>query len=421
METNFPEGSLLSRVKNFRWNLASLEKRYREDEDSFLDLERLGDEVIACYKNCHGEGLSPEECLDQVLRKTYDMINKTELAPQLLCEKSSFADHICEAYVFTACSSFLHASRRIEGMPLTEFVKKNSSLDFRNSYSPNYREPNLLQAETNRLRKARQRLLNQGQVYIKQNTQWNAMTKDSEYEWARYYALEDSNAVARDTDKRIGNLYKGIKEAINTDRDDKYSDRVQTAYKKFLSKLEKLKYENFLELYKVDLTRICEDKEYYGLNLYRLERRLQPYKIINEVKRLTEFKSLEEEANFLLKTVYLDEICFPKVYEDLLHNPCDLVREYAEEVLRVWRTGTVISNLILDKLVEEKAFGENWDTLFLNKVNKMTEKVLYDPKKVEFFTSEHAQEKFIRLLHAGVFIETHVACNSMFSIMDLLI
>ena len=53
METNFPEGSLLSRVKNFRWNLASLEKRYREDEDSFLDLERLGDEVIACYKNCH--------------------------------------------------------------------------------------------------------------------------------------------------------------------------------------------------------------------------------------------------------------------------------------------------------------------------------------------------------------------------------
>lgn len=215
METNFPEGSLLSRVKNFRWNLASLEKRYREDEDSFLDLERLGDEVIACYKNCHGEGLSPEECLDQVLRKTYDMINKTELAPQLLCEKSSFADHIYEAYVFTACSSFLHASRRIEGMPLTEFVKKNSSLDFRNSYSPNYREPNLLQAETNRLRKARQRLLNQGQVYIKQNTQWNAMTKDSEYEWARYYALEDSNAVARDTDKRIGNLYKGIKEAIN--------------------------------------------------------------------------------------------------------------------------------------------------------------------------------------------------------------
>lgn len=51
----------------------------------------------------------------------------------------------------------------------------------------------------------------------------------------------------------------------------------------------------------------------------------------------------------------------------------------------------------------------------------MTEEVLYSPQTVEFTEEEDAQEKFIRLLHAGVFVEVCAACNSEFHDTSLLI
>lgn len=430
MKTYFPEDSVFSRTKNFRWNSAPLEKQYREDKDCFLDLEILGEVIAKFCENSFIKELSPSERLDRVLRKIYDMIKKSDLASQLFCVDSPLAHHAYEAYVFAVCSSFLHASKRVKAMTYLDFVKKNHPLDFVNPDSPNYREPFLLQSEADKLRKFRQRRLNQGRVYIKEGTQWNAITKDSEYEWTRYYDLEETDDVVSKVDKRIGNLYKGIKDALNTEQDGGYQDRVQKSYKKFLSKLRKIKYEDFLELYKADLTRICKstkDNKYLGINLYRLERRLQPHKIINEVKKLTECSSPELEAELLLKTVFLNEICFPKIYEDLLPNPVGLIDRYANEFYYTLNDEMVISNLILDVLVEKGSLGEKWEAMLLNKVNGMADEVFYNPEKAKEelntrdFMADHAQEKFIRLLHAGVFIETHMACNFKFSIMDLLI
>lgn len=421
METYFPEDSVFSRAKNFCWNLAPLEKLYFEERNSFLDFEILKNVVISYCENSFVKELNPLERLEHVLRKIYDVMKKSELAFHLFCGESRLADYAYEAYVFTACSAFLHTSKREKAMTISEFVKKNHPLDFKNRNSPNYWNPSLFQSEVERLRKARQRRLNQGAGYYKENSQWNAMAKDSEYEWTRYYTLETIDAVIRDTNKRVGNLYKGIPEAIAAARDDKYNGGVQLAYKKFLSKLKKVKYKDFLSLYKTDFSRICENKEYYGLNLYRLERRLQPYKIMYEVKKLTRCCSSEEEADLLLKMICLDEICFPKIYEALLHTPLDLIAQYTEEYLQMWITDTIISNLILDELVEKNFFGENWCALFLDKVNEMAEEVLYNPQTVEFFEEEYAQEKFVRLLHAGVFLEVCVACNSEFHATDLLI
>lgn len=421
MKSCFPRDSVFSRVENFRWNVEALEKRYREDKNSFLDLEILSDVVITFCKSNYIEMLSPSERLEQVFRKIFGTMKKSNLASRLFCGASPLAGPAYEAYVFTACSCFLHTSKRIKAMPISEFVKKNHPLDFTDPDSPNYREPSLFQSEADRFRKARQRRLSLSQVYFKQNTQWNAISKDGEYEWSRWYSLEDSSDVVRNTDKYIGNLYNGFRKAIKSAQDDGYYDRVQNAYKKFLSKLKKLKYADFLELYKTDLTRICANREYFGINLYRLERRLQPYKIINDVKRLTECQSPEEEVDLLIKTVSLDELCFPKIYENLLRNPCDLAEQYAEEFLHMLRTVTVISNLIFDELIEKGFLGDDWETLLLDRVNQMADEVLYDPQKVELFTADHAQEKFIRLLHAGVFLEMCVACNIAFSFENLLI
>lgn len=421
MKRCFPRDSVFTRVENFRWNVEALEKQYCEDKASFLALERLEEAVILFCESTSVENLNPSERMEEVLRKIYDTLKKNELACRLFCGDSPLAGYAYEAYVFTVCSSFLHTSKRINAMPISEFVKKNHPLGFTNPDSPNYREPSLLQSETDRFRKARQRRLSQGQVYIKQNTQWNAMTKDSEYEWSRWYSLEDGSDIVRNTDKYIGNLYNGFRKAIKSAQDDGYYNRVQDAYKKFLSKLKKLKYADFLELYKTELTRICANREYFGINLYRLERRLQPYKIINDVKRLTKCQSPKEEADLLIKTVCLDELCFPKIYENLLRNPCDLAEQYAEEFLHMLRTVTVISNLIFDELIEKGFLGDDWETLLRNRVNQMADEVLYDPQKVGLFTADHAQEKFIRLLHAGVFLEMCVVCNMAFSFEDLLI
>lgn len=427
MTVQFPEGSVLSRAKNFRWDLAPLEKQYCEDKDSFLHLERLGELISKFCKSSFIKELSPSERLEQVLRNIYDVMKESELTSRLFCEGSPLAGHAYEAYVFTVCSSFLHTSKRVKAMPISSFVKENHPLNFVNPDSPNHRDPSLLQSEVDRLRKFRQRRLSQGQVYIKQSTQWNAMTKDSEYEWTRYYNLEKTDDVISGVDKRIGNLYKGIKEALNAEQDDGYQDRVQEAYKKFLSKLKKIKYRDYLELYKMDLFHICKNRRYFGINLYRLERRLQPYKIINEVKRLTECNSPEVEAELLLKTVLLDEICFPKIYEDLLPNPVDIIDQYANEFLYTLTDEVAISDLILDELVEKGFWKEEWETLFLNKINEMAEEVFYNPEKMKEelntsnFIADHVQEKFTRLLHAGVFIEMCIACNFKFHITDLLI
>lgn len=409
MKAHFPEDSVLNRTKNFRWNVEKLEKRFREDKDSFLDLEIFRDDIITFCKHGFIKSLSASERLERVLRKIYDMIRKPEFILHL-------GERAYEAYEFAVCSSFLHTSKRVKGMSIDQFIQRNGPRRY-------YQQPGLRQSDAEMLRKARERRLRQGPVYVKKNTQWNAITKDNEHEWKFYFALKEADEVVRDTEKRMGNLYKGIKAAIYSERDDQYESRVEGAYKKFLSKLAKLQYENYLKLCKEAISHICEDKTYYGMNIYRLEKRLQPYKIIKEVKKLAECRSSEEETDLLLRMVYLDEICFPKIYEALLHNPVNLVEKYAGEFLHIWQEETFKSGLILDELVEKGFWGEDWETLLRNKVNGMAEEVFYDPQKVDFFIADQAQaqEKFARILHAGVFIEICAAFEKSAYMTELLI
>lgn len=74
------------------------------------------------------------------------------------------------------------------------------------------------------------------------------MSKDSEYEWTFFYELDNAEEATKDTFKRIKNLYKDITIALDTEMDDNYSDRVNKAYDKFLSKLKKIDYKNYLAL-----------------------------------------------------------------------------------------------------------------------------------------------------------------------------
>lgn len=80
------------------------------------------------------------------------------------------------------------------------------------------------------------------------------------------------------------------------------------------------------------------------LNLYRLEKRLHPNIITNTVKRLEQCISNEEEIDLLMKSVYLDEVCFPMVYKKLLSLPLESVAYFAEiypEYLHAFRLRAV--------------------------------------------------------------------------------
>ena len=157
------------------------------------------------------------------------------------------------------------------------------------------------------------------------------------------------------------------------------------------------------------------------MNLYRLERRMRPYGIIHEVKKLEACTTEEDEAKTLLKTVYLDDICFPSIYEKLFVLPFPLVELFAEVFSQYIIRFAVESCLILDELIEDGVFGNNWETLFRDMSNELAETVLYDPQSVDFSTTEKSQQKYHRLLHAKVQVEIFGECGRMLEPDDLLI
>lgn len=77
---------------------------------------------------------------------------------------------------------------------------------------------------------------------------------------------------------------------------------------------------------------------------------------------------------------------------------------YAME-FRTFLRGFIMSScLIMDELVEQGIFGEDWEKLFINEVNEQFDSVLYDPHELDFSITKDSQKQFERLLHAPVLI-----------------
>ena len=95
----------------------------------------------------------------------------------------------------------MNTSKRIRGKTLQDFVVEHSPLRFSEVTSFNYRTPSLERSEIDRLRQYRNRLLSQGKIYIK-DCQWNAISKDAEYEWRFYYDLAKESYDVQDVFKR---------------------------------------------------------------------------------------------------------------------------------------------------------------------------------------------------------------------------
>ena len=402
----------VDRAGQFHWNVELIKNQIVGNEIFFRNLYSFKNNIVDELDETGN--LSEKQVLKKVFSEIYNFTIRSDEQFIIFAEGVDpfvqgvyVHESVYEACFFTVLCMFLHDTKRIDGKSLRRFVYDNSLEYYNDKKSPNYfpfdsSSSDKLLNEESTLRKTRNRRLSDRPVYNKR-TEWSAMSKDSEHEWTYYYILEVIGDEEKDTFKRINVLYNDIKKVIKTDGDGGYEIRLEKAYKKFLSKLKKLKYENYLKLQESILEHIYENGNYYGMNIYRFEKELKFYLVTYEIKCLLDCKDGDEEKDILVKSIILKDIHYPKVYKDFASfSDLPLIQNYTQ-VFNKFRYMIIISfYLVMDEVIEKGYLGENWEKLFLDMINGMTENVFYDPKKIDYTVAPGSQERFMEILDAPV-------------------
>lgn len=309
--------------------------------------------------------------------------------------------------LFFALFFFLHNTNRIKHKSLTGFVYDNSPSGYNKEnttyYCPPEKKSDFVMSDTATLRKYRHRLFSQRNVCTA-DSQWNAMRKDSEFEWTLYFDpnMNTNGNPASEILKRLGNLNKDITKIINSDNIETTPETIEKAYKKFLSKLNKIKYGDYLETSKYILDRIYDNKSNYGVNIYRLEKELRIFENINAVNRLLKCKSQAEEEEILIKGFFLRNIWFPKVHIELETLAYKEIDNYVSTFFYLLNSSNFISCFLFDELVEKNKLGEDWENVIYNVLNEMAGRVFYIPSDLEFSARQNSQEKYVKYISSDV-------------------
>lgn len=342
------------------------------------------------------------QLLIEILLNIYNFLyNDAKIASVYDFNDQTLQDAICKAYTFEVLCAFLHTSNRIKGKSYLDFIYEHRSSGYNDSKSSNrYYKPEFVTV-ADKFRKSRYRKLRQGKVFVPES-KWAAVSADLEHELTFHFAIEQGDFDLFDTYKRFGNLYNDILKVVDGDKSDAYEENLLKAERKFLSKLRKLDYSKYLSLQQKIVDHIKSDDKYYGINLYRLERTMMPYRMTHDVKQLVSRPhNCRAETAYLLRASYLKEIPFPAIYNALLISPLDAntVETYAGIFTAFLQDANFISCLILDALIEENFFGNDWADTFLQKANELAPSVLYDPDKLDLSIPEgEIQDKFEKLL-----------------------
>lgn len=208
---------------------------------------------------------------------------------------SLFYLHMLDVCLFTTLCSFINTTKRKSGLYSHRAIDKyyvgrkdtiEGAVKFKHD---------LTETEKANIRKKNQRLFEKKSVHIERHES-SPIPLDSGYEFALLYEFRFYDYLKREyidrilvdenlaeVFKRIGNLYNNIEKAFAQPYNKYSKEDLNKAIKSCSSKIKKIKYVDFLELNKYILSKICENKEYYGINLYRFEKSLRLYGTINEV------------------------------------------------------------------------------------------------------------------------------------------
>lgn len=414
--------NFMKRSENFYWNLNALQTSIIKNDAYYKALYNFKINIINFIKE---NKLRPEQILEKVFSDLYNFVTMNHFELTYFLKGSPLYDSAYNACLFSSLCMFLHSTKRTDGMSLSKFTYENSPFHFNIEGTYDYCPPNSyssqLISDSSTLRKKRNRLLSSRPVYI-QRPQWSAMSEDLVYEWNLYYFLEGSPSLAtinewclnhnltieefniiQDTYKRIGNLNKDLHKALNAEKNSSYKSNLENAYEHYMSKLKKLKYENYLKLQKSLLSYHCEERKYYGIRIYRLEKEFRPYNIMYEVNQLRKCETVADEDAVMTKSIILKDIFFPKLYKNLSELPVYSDIESCSKYFGVLNNLVVTSScLIFDELIEENYLGNDWKDFFDDILYELTEKVFYNPDEIDYTIDSKSQDAFIKILSAPV-------------------
>lgn len=401
--------------EKFHGDYASFMKHVENNEVYFSQIQRIYEYIYTILIDMRHDNVSDDGMLIKIFEGIYYSIIGINDDYDIFDSTTSFYENVFNACMFTSLGMFLHDTKRIRGYTLREFVyrhspkgynKEGTELYFDYNYpkkdSLGYRD---IDTEEDRLRQFRRRILKDRAFYDK-NPEWSGIRKYSEYEWVYFYILDDlekSNPALAKTFYNIKNLYNIIYREINSPIDENYPRRLEKAQRSFISKLKKIKYENYLELQKIILERICKDKIAYGLNIYSLEKLFMPFKITNEVKLMLECENDTEKYRVIIKSIIMNGLWFPKLYKNFYNlDDHTRIQYHTHKCLSFLGIIVHLSRLILEKLIADDIFGKEWEALFIKVINNLTESVFYDPAKIDYSVKPKSQEMYEFILTAPV-------------------
>ena len=401
-----------NRVDNFYWNREAVKTIIEADNDYCTRLCFHEGYMLSIASSHRIQSLKEEGKNLQLVKELVSDLQGVfheeiqRAYPLLFCIFSKeFQKKLLETCLFVFLSAFLHTSTRLKRKTYLDFIYEYDPLNFSDPTSSNHCDKMELVSIADALRKSRYRRLKQGKVYIP-HIQWTAVSQDLEHELSFRYVIENSDHGLADTYKRFGNLYNDILKVVDGNRDDEYLKKLLRAREKFLSKLKKIDYLEYFHLLQKLIDHINADKQYYGINLYRLEKRMMPYRMIRDLNWLVSHRGYEKEKKeYLLRTVALVNIPFPKIYETLLSLQCyrDNVQIYADIITDALRDARIMGCLIWDSIIEENLLNDNWEDAFCCILNELTPNVLYDLASLNLDSPpEYAQEEFESLIQAPV-------------------
>ena len=239
---------------------------------------------------------------------------------------SLFYNHMYNACFFSTLFSFVNATKRIKGLSIQKTLekyyrpKRDTGVIF---------QPAIDDREKGNIRQMKKRLFSKNGSF---NTrpEWSSIPFDSGFELTLIYELRFFDFLKKEFDnrklvdeklarvyKRLGNLYNDIEKALTQPHENIFLEVPEDASKRFLSKIKKIEYANYLELCKYISSKLLDDNQFYGINLYRFEKSFGLYTTTNAVSFLLNCSD-EEIVNIFLENLFvLRDIPFPKLSECL--------------------------------------------------------------------------------------------------------
>ena len=200
---------MVESAKNFHGDLELFLKQIEKMELFYTSFQVLYQSIIVDLDKLRG--LRSEQVLEICFSKIYDFVIWSSDDFSVFDKDTQLHENVYNACFFTTLGMFLNDTKRIKGLSLREFLYKNSSNKYNikeSGYYFNFDYPDKtsqgyehIKREETTLRQMRHRLLSTKPVYIKR-TEWSAMSKSSEHEWALYYVLNNLDNALQETFKR---------------------------------------------------------------------------------------------------------------------------------------------------------------------------------------------------------------------------